>query len=148
MNLYCYVANHNPSMAKAICHKYGYKISGVQTKDDLGVVLEQLVAKEGEPALKDIVHNHPDRDIIIEFEGKEKVESKLNHYGEHHNCSRCGRSADSCLCKKQYANYVNYIGEENQMQSKQPTNASLVSQTNTFLLASAFLLGVAIISRK
>ncbi len=147
MNLYCYVANNNPSMAKAICHKYGYKISGVQTKDDLGVVLEQLVAKEGEPALKDIVHNHPDRDIIIEFEGKDKAESSLSFNGVS-NCPRCARSGESCVCKKQYANYVNYIGEDNQVQTKQTTNASLVSQTNTFLLASAFLLGVAIISRK
>jgi len=147
MNLYCYVANHNPSMAKAICHKYGYKISGVKTKDDLGVVLEQLVAKEGEPALKDIVHNHPDRDIIIEFEGKDKAESSLSFNGVS-TCPRCARSGESCVCKKQYANYVNYIGEDNQVQTKQTTNASLVSQTNTFLLASAFLLGVAIISRK
>lgn len=135
-------------MAKAICHKYGYKISGVQSKNDLGVVLEQLVAKEGEPALRDIVHNHPDRDIIIEFESKDKVESNLNHCGEQHTCPRCGRSGESCVCKKQYANYVNYIGEDREVQTKQPTNASLVSQTNTFLLASAFLLGVAIISRK
>jgi hypothetical protein len=135
-------------MAKAICHKYGYKISGVQTKDDLGVVLEQLVSKEGEPALKDIVLNHPDREIIIEFENRDKGETNLNHCGEKHTCPRCGRSVESCLCKKQYANYVNYIGEDREMQPKQPINASLVSQTNTFLLASAFLLGVAIISRK
>jgi hypothetical protein len=74
-------------MAKAICHKYGYKISGVQSKNDLGLVLEQLVAKEGEPALKDIVHNHPDRDIIIEFEGKDKVESKSKSVAENiHGC--------------------------------------------------------------
>lgn len=148
MNLYTYVANNNPSMAKAICHKYGYKISGVQTKDDLGVVLEQLVSKEGEPALKDIVLNHPDRDIIIEFENKDKVESGINFQGNPSTCPRCARSMESCLCKKQYANYVNYIGEDRDIQPKQTQNASLVSQTNTFLLASAFLLGVAIISRK
>jgi hypothetical protein len=58
--------------------------------------------------------------------------------------------AVSLACaKSNIANYVNYIGEDRDMcKPKQPTNASLVSQTNTFLLASAFLLGVAIISRK
>jgi hypothetical protein len=147
MNLYTYVANNNPSMAKAICHKYGYKISGVQTKDDLGVVLEQLVSKEGEPALKDIVLNHPDREIIIEFENRDKSESNLNFQASP-NCPRCGRSATSCLCQKQYGSYANYIGEENNTIETKASNSSLVSQTNTFLLASAFLLGVAIISRK
>jgi hypothetical protein len=41
-----------------------------------------------------------------------------------------------------YADFMNYIGEE----KVQRTNS--VSQTNTFLLASAFLLGVAIITSK
>jgi hypothetical protein len=148
MNLYSYVANNNPSMAKAICHKYGYKISGVQTKDDLGSCLEQLVAKEGEPALKDIVTNHPDREIIIEFSERDKVGTTLNHMGEQHNCPRCGRTPQSCVCGSQYKNYVNYIGDEKDVNVKPTRNESLVSQTNTFLLASAFLLGVAIISRK
>lgn len=148
MNLYTYVANNNPSMAKAICHKYGYKITGVQSKDDLGVVLEQLVSKEGEPALKDIVLNHPDRDIIIEFNDRDKQESNINYMGNPNYCPRCGRTPQSCTCKQQYSNYVNYIGEDKDVNVKQTRNENLVSQTNTFLLASAFLLGVAIISRK
>lgn len=140
-------------MAKAICHKYGYKISGVQSKDDLGVCLEQLVAKEGESALKDIIVNHPDREIIIEFNERDKNDSTLNYCGTPHpntNCPRCGRTPQSCICKQQYSNYVNYIGEEKDVNVKQNSNPNinLVSQTNTFLLATAFLLGVAIISRK
>lgn len=148
MNLYTYVANNNPSMAKAICHKYGYKITGVQNKNDLGKCLEQLVAKEGEPALKDIVYNHPDRDIIIEFNEQDKKENSLNHEGMHYNCPRCGRTPQSCVCGSQYKNYVNYIGEDANVSRPPTQNQNLVSQTNTFLLASAFLLGVAIISRK
>lgn len=132
MNLYGYIANNNPSMAKALCHKYGYKISGVQSKDDLGVCLEQLVAKEGEPALKDIVQNHPDRDLIIEL--NEKETKQLGHDGKHYSTCQCND------CKKPY---MNYTGEE-----KIATTSNMVSQTNTFLLASAFLLGIAIISKK
>ena len=148
MNLYTYVANNNPTMAIAICHKYGYKISGVQSKDDLGVVLEQLVSKEGEPALKDIVLNHPDREIIIEFNEQDKKETNVNYMGNPNCCPRCGRTPQSCVCKQPYSTYMNYIGEDKDVNVKPTRNEHLVSQTNTFLLASAFLLGIAIISRK
>lgn len=143
MNIYTYVANSNPSMAKAICHKYGYKISGVQSKDDLGVCLEQLVAKEGEVALVDIVNNHPDKDLIIEITDKQKPvvkESSLGFYGSEQYQLR--------EQKRQYADFMNFMGEENKVKETQSVSNNIMAQTNTFLLASAFLLGVAIISRK
>lgn len=143
MNIYTYVANSNPSMAKAICHKYGYKISGVQSKDDLGVCLEQLVAKEGEIALVDIVNNHPDKDLIIEITDKQKPvvkESSLGFYGQEQYQMR--------EQKRQYADFMNFMGEENKVKETQSVSNNIMAQTNTFLLASAFLLGVAIISRK
>ena len=143
MNIYTYVANSNPSMAKAICHKYGYKISGVQSKDDLGVCLEQLVAKEGEVALVDIVNNHPDKDLIIEITDKQKPvvkESSIGFYGQEQYQMR--------EQKRQYADFMNFMGEENKVKETQSVSNNIMAQTNTFLLASAFLLGVAIISRK
>jgi hypothetical protein len=128
--MYGYVAENDPNMARAICHKYGYRIQGVQTKADLGVVLEQLVAKEGESALRDIVKNHPDRDLIVEIEtaGSENIPIRQLP-------SESERSVT-------YADFMNYIGEE------KGNRSNSVSQTNTFLLASAFLLGVAIITSK
>ena len=128
--MYGYVAENDPNMARAICHKYGYRIQGVQSKADLGVVLEQLVAKEGESALRDIVKNHPDRDLIVEVETGSSSEMPIRQLP-----SESERSVT-------YADFMNYIGEE----KGQRTNT--VSQTNTFLLASAFLLGVAIITSK
>jgi hypothetical protein len=130
-------------MAKAICHKYGYKISGVQSKDDLGVCLEQLVAKEGEIALVDIVNNHPDKDLIIEITEKQKpsvIENSIGFYGNEAYQMR--------EQKRQYADFMNFMGEENKTKEIQSSNNNMMAQTNTFLLASAFLLGVAIISRK
>lgn len=143
MNIYTYVANSNPSMAKAICHKYGYKISGVQNKDDLGVCLEQLVAKEGEIALVDIVNNHPDKDLILEITDKQKPVVKENSLGFYGNEQYQMREH-----QRQYADFMNFMGDE--MKSKETHSATnnMMAQTNTFLLASAFLLGVAIISRK
>lgn len=143
MNIYTYVANSNPSMAKAICHKYGYKISGVQNKDDLGVCLEQLVAKEGEIALIDIVNNHPDKDLILEITDKQKPvvkETSLSFNGDEKY-----RIQEH---KRQYADFMNFMGDEIKIKETQNVSNNIMAQTNTFLLASAFLLGVAIISRK
>jgi len=143
MNIYTYVANSNPSMAKAICHKYGYKISGVQSKDDLGVCLEQLVAKEGEIALVDIVNNHPDKDLIIEITERNKPtpqENSLSYSGNQNYQIRENN--------RQYADFMNFMGEEIKSKETHSVSNTIASQTNTFLLASAFLLGVAIISRK
>ena len=140
MNLYTYVAESNPSMAKAICHKYGYKLSGVQSKSDLGVCLEQLVAKEGEPALQDIVNNHPDKDLILEMyqpEMKVGADGYLSHSGGGCNCG-CQHKRE-----KQYDQFVNYIGEESVART-----TSMNNQTNSFILASAFLLGAAILAKK
>ena len=144
MNIYTYVANSNPSMAKAICLQYGYKISGVQNKDDLGVCLEQLVEKEGESALVDIVNNHPDRDLIVEITDKQKPVVQENSLGFYGNESYQMREQ-----KRQYADFMNFMGDEMKTKETQSVNnTNMVAQTNTFLLASAFLLGVAIISRK
>ena len=63
-------------------------------------------------------------------------------------CPRCGRTPQSCVCKQPYSTFMNYIGDDKDVNVKPTRNENLVSQTNTFLLASAFLLGVAIISRK
>jgi len=141
MNIYTYVAESNPSMAKAICHKYGYKITGVQNKKDLGICLEQLVAKEGEPALQDIVDNHPDKDLIVEMH---QSETKLGMDGV--VTTKRGGCGCSCKCNcgnKKYDDFVNYIGEESQMR-----NASSINQTNSIIIASAFLLGAAILAKK
>jgi hypothetical protein len=141
MNIYTYVAQCNPSMAKAICHKYGYKLTGVQSKSDLGVCLEQLVAKEGESALNDIVNNHPDRDLIIEMSGVEtkhlNMEGFSNYTGGRCNCG-CNNKPN-----KKYDEFVNYIGEESIARTSLMNN-----QTNSVIIASAFLLGVAILSKK
>lgn len=137
MDLYGYIADNNPYMAKSICHKYGYKISGVNTKSDLGVCLRQLVAKEGEPALKDIVDNHPDKQLILELETADG--NYKNACGGHHGCN-CGCGGGSKTKELTYSDFMNFIGEEKNQRK------SYESQGNTFLLASAFLLGVAIIS--
>lgn len=140
--MYTYIAESNPSMAKAICHKYGYKLSGVQTKKDLGVCLEQLVAKEGEPALNDIVNNHPDKDLVLEMyqpEAKIGMDGMISSPMHRHGCG-CGNNHKQM---KRYDEFVNYIGEESISRANSVNN-----QTSSFILASAFLLGAAILAKK
>ncbi len=132
--MYHYIAQNNPSMAKAICHKYGYEIVNVKKPADLGICLEQVVSKEGEPALKDIVLNHPDRDLILEVAANE------NFVGIDGSASKNESKCDKC--KSSYNEYMNFVGEE------KAARQSASAQTNTYLLASAFLLGIAIIATK
>ena len=70
ITMYEYVASHNPGMAISILNKYGYKPNEHTTSSkDLGVCLANLIATEGETALKDVVDMHPDKEVIIEMFG-------------------------------------------------------------------------------
>ena len=122
MDVYRYVGDSNPFLARSIVESFGY----VCQKRDMGSNLKELVAKEGEPALMKIMENHPDKDIILEL-FSEKTEPM---------------SKKSCNCNDNYSQlqYLNAAG------NSEATKYGL--QTNTFLLASALILAVAIISKK
>lgn len=66
VNIFEYIAQSDPYAAKAICGKYGYELQNVQSNSDLAVCLSQLVAEVGEPAMRDILSQHPDKDVILE----------------------------------------------------------------------------------
>ena len=132
--MYHYVAQSNPNMAKALCHKYGYKIQGVRSEADLGVLLQQLVEKEGETALKDIVDNHPDKGLIVEMYENEKSSPDLR------NIAPAFPPAPAYM-----PGYHNFTGHEiaEREYSRRQSNDNSV-----YMLASAFLLGVAILAVK
>lgn len=135
MNVYQYLSEKNPYVAKSICHNFGYKIANVRDAKDLGACLEQVVSQEGETALKQVMENHPDKEIIIELFGKTESSdnTKKSSCGCGGNC-KCG---GNCGCKKD--SYYNFDGKSESRVS--------TSQTNTFIIASALLLAVAIISK-
>lgn len=137
--MYQYVAQSNPAMAKALCHKYGYKITGVSDINGLAECLKQLVANEGETALKDVIKNHPDRELIIEVEELDRVNFAAADgvRNQHAGCASCKQGSGA------YSQYANFNGGEYENKSK----SSSMSQ-GTFILASAFLLGMAIIAAK
>lgn len=140
MNLYTYVANCNPHAAKAICHKFGYRVANVKSKDDLAECLRSLVAEEGESALKEVIDNHPDKEIILELYGTPKgdqffgLDGTVVNKQPSHGCS-CGCSSKA-QCKGD--NFMNADASQTR----------LASQTNVIIVAAAFFLAVAILSKK
>jgi hypothetical protein len=128
MDVYSYVAAANPAQASNIINSFGYQVTN---KRDMGANLRTLVMNEGEPALRAVLAAHPDKDILLEInEPMKGSKSKL-----HCDCKSCRKMRD---------NYLNASGrEENQSEASRSA-----SQTNTFLLAAAMILAVAIISKK
>lgn len=138
MNLYSYIAFNNPHAAKAICHKFGYRVANVKSKEDLAECLRSLVSQEGEPALKAILENHPDKEIILEVYGSPKIDQFLGADGTgSKNTSTSCTCSKNCECKSK-ENYMNADGSQTR----------LATQTNVIILAAALFLAVAIISKK
>jgi hypothetical protein len=129
VNIYTYMAASNPYFAKALAHKYGYEFDKDQRLD---TVLQQLVSYEGEPALMEIIENHPDKDLFKEYFDKKfpenKKEEKREGFGE-------------------MAAYMNFTG---QIAAAQQTaeNKRLTSETSLMVLAGAILIAFAIITKK
>ena len=128
MDVYSYVASANPAQASNIINSFCYQVTN---KSDMGANLRTLVANEGEPALRAVLAAHPDKDILLEINEPTKGSKSKLH-------------CDCKSCRKMRENYLNASGrEENQSEA-----ARSASQTNTFLLAAAMILAVAIISKK
>lgn len=130
VNIYSYVAASNPYFAKSLAHKYGYEFDKDQRLDS---VLQQLVSYEGEPALMEIVENHPDKELFREYFSKKDAESKKEEKG---------RESFSEL-----ATYMNFTG---QLTAAQQTaeNRKLTNETSLMVLAGAMLIAIAIITKK
>lgn len=124
-DIFQYVAQSDPDASISIINKYGYNVERVHASEDLGECLRQLVAEEGEPAMKDIYSIHPDKDQIIElYAGSGPAVKK-----------------DDCGCKEK-------SGVEKSVKSfmNQITNNSN-TQIQLCILAAAIFLGAAILSK-
>ena len=115
MDIFDYVAQSNPSSAMSVCRNYGYRLQG--GREGLSHGLRQLVSKEGESAMRDILNAHPDKELFIEVYGQ-----RVPQYQP-----------------PIQQGYFNAIGDGVTSSDK------LVNQTNIFLMASALLLATAII---
>lgn len=125
MDVYKYVAENNPMVTQGIIESFGYEHANTP---DMG--LSQLVAKVGEPALKKVMENHPDKDIIIEMFSETKTSI----------CS-CG-----CGSKKQEG-FLNADG--NYPKEKDNSSSNMIAQqTNAMILVSALFIFTALMIKK
>jgi hypothetical protein len=131
VNIYSYIAASNPYFAKSLAHKYGYEFDKEQS---LSTVLQQLVSYEGEPALMEMIDNHPDKELFMEYFEK-KFEKKNTKKEE---------NTDSV---KELTNYMNFTG---QIEAAKQTveNRRLTQETSLMVLAGAVLIAFAIMSKK
>lgn len=93
------IAINNPSRAKALVIKYGYKPA--RNYNDLIQKLFQLTREHRENALKDLVDIHPHKDLIIHYAMPITVETenKSNCNGDT-MCPTCTATA-----KEKYMNF-------------------------------------------
>jgi hypothetical protein len=121
MNLYQRVASANPKAAKGVINQFGYEIR----TNNLPQALKMLVSNEGEPALRAIVDIHPDKELILECCANDT--------------SSITKEDSSVAKNNQQEMYFNAVGQ-------QMTEAQKSTQlTNTFLIASTFIILTALI---
>jgi hypothetical protein len=127
VNIYSYIAASNPYFAKSLAHKYGYEFDKEQS---LSTVLQQLVSYEGEPAFMEMIDNHPDKELFMEYFEKKYAKKE--------------EKTDSV---KEIANYMNFTG---QIEAAKQTaeNRRLTQETSLMVLAGAVLIAFAIMSKK
>ena len=127
MDVYKYVAENNPMVAQGIIESFGYEHANTP---DMG--LSQLVAKVGEPALKKIMDNHPDKEIILEM------------FSTDTKTSSCG-----CGCGgKRQEGFLNASGVEVAKEKDSSSSNMIAQQTNAMILVSALFIFTALMIKK
>ena len=136
MNVYEYVAESNPQVAERILNSFNYDAIDAP---DMG--LSQLVDLVGKPALKKVMENHPDKDIILEIfsKGNDKKEEKICGCD---NCKNISRNNEHL----QYLNATGVGAFADEKLSASTTNTHLLAnQTNVILVVSALFIATALI---
>jgi hypothetical protein len=125
MDVYKYIAESDPEKTKDIIESFGYDYANTP---DMG--LSQLVSKEGESALRVIMENHPDKEIIVEMFSEKKQ-------------TTCG-----CGCNgKKVDSFVNASGSDS-LKEKEASASTVAQQTNLMVLVSALFIFTALIIKK
>lgn len=118
MTVYEYIVSNNPQLAKDIIESFGYRVVDPRR---MAENLQQLVASEGEEALKMVMANHPDKEIIVELFTEKKTP-----------CKAC---EERTLIEK----YANANGSEKSESKAVENNFSILFLAGVTILAVAIL---------
>lgn len=133
MNIYEYIARSNPRGARMVIQEFGYRITD---NKKMGDNLRMLVAQEGEPALREIVKLHPDKDLILEVFNEKQEEKPCGCSEKKENFL----GADATLSSAVLAN--------NQQQNHASDSTKLAMQTNAMIIGATIIIAVALIVNK
>jgi hypothetical protein len=133
MNIYEYIATSNPQVAQGLISRYGYQAQA-ETTQDLGDCLEQLVAQEGEPAMRDIAAIHPDKDLILE------------EFGSGMTVNGSGQLSSDCGCAK--CRGAGKVSESYIHAAAKDQNFFHMNQAGMFIIGGLIVVTLAIISTK
>jgi len=130
VNIYAYVAANNPHFVRSLAHQFGYEFDRDQP---LASVLEQLVSIEGQPALEQIIENHPDKQLFADYVELKRKEREP----EDKKQERAPSFIDA---------YMNFSGA---IQAQQAADSKkFTSETSLMVLAGAVLIAFAIITSR
>jgi hypothetical protein len=139
MNVYLYIAENNPDAAYEICKKYGY--FNVQSIEELATCLQDIVSKNGQYSLQEILEIHPEKEVILELFDKKKVidekplEEVIQSIFDKNKIVE--KEKPDCSCMKSADATVTSVPQTN-----------IVNQTNTYILVGALIVSIAILSMK
>ena len=146
MSDYNDIAKRNPQGAVGVISSFGYEIVD---RSNLGQSLNELIAQEGEPALRKVMEIHPDKDIILELFSN----PILAPVKKECSCSSCDKKHEERREERQEY-YMNASGSGVAVNNpaNAPSNTSsniLAHQTNAILVvASLFIATVLILKNK
>ena len=103
------IAVNNPSKAKALVVKYGYRPA--RSYNDLIQKLFILTKEHREDALKDLVEIHPHKDLILHYSMPLNVESEAK--------SNCDGDNLCASCQSKREQFLNFEGTENTSSNSQ-----------------------------
>lgn len=135
MSDYNDIAKRNPQGAINVISSFGYELVD---RNNLGQSLNELIASEGEPALRKVMEIHPDKDVILElFSNQQTSNTEKKGCG----CSSCNKR------EEQYENFLNVTGSAGEASKKTTDNSSpnsssniLAHQTNTILIVASLFI--------
>lgn len=131
MSDYNDIAKRNPQGSVAVINSFGYEILD---RSNLGQSLSELVAQQGEPALRKIMDIHPDKDVILELFGTNITNEDKKDCG----CSSCSNKHK----QNNSEHYMNATGSE----AVTSTNSmTLAHQTNVILVVATLFIATALI---
>jgi hypothetical protein len=138
MSDYNDIAKRNPQGAVGVISSFGYEIVD---RSNLGQSLNELIAQEGEPALRKVMEIHPDKDVILELFSNQTATTEKQGCG----CSSCNQKHG-----EKYEHYMNASGSGVEASTNTPSNSNILAhQTNNILIvASLFIATVLILKIK